>query len=106
MKQEEKDRLEDTVFQFLNVLRERSYSKYVLWQDSYREKVDAACRENARYEKLDLTAEQRAVIEEMLQIRSEVTDCELTLTYMAGLLDCLMFLRRSGLMDLYMEESK
>lgn len=106
MKQNEKDRLEDTVFQFFNVLRERSYTKFVLWQDRYREKVDAACEQNARYDALDLTDEQRAVIEEMLQARSDVSDCELTLTYMAGLLDCLLFLRRIGLLDLYMDESK
>lgn len=104
MRQEEKGRFEDLTFQVLNALRERSYAKYVLGQERYRKKVDAACEQNDKYEHLELTDEQRAVIDRMLQARSDAADCELTLTYMAGLLDGVMFLRRAGLLDLCMEE--
>ena len=106
MKQEEKALIEDVVFHVLNVLRERSYAKYVLGQELYRKKVEIACEWNDRYEQMELADEQREIIEHMLQARSDAADCELTLTYMAGLLDGVMFLRRAGLLDLYMEEGE
>lgn len=106
MKQEEKALIEDVVFHVLNVLRERSYAKYVLGQELYRKKVEIACEWNDRYEQMELADEQREIIEHMLQTRSDAADCELTLTYMAGMLDGVMFLRRAGLLDLYMEEGE
>lgn len=106
MKQEEKAQIEDMVFQILNALRERSYAKYVLGQELYRKKVEIACEQNDRYGRMELTNEQREAIDGMLQARSDAADCELTLTYMAGLLDGMMFLRRTGLMDLYMQDEE
>ena len=52
--------------------------------------------------KMSLTAEQRTLIDDMLEKRMDAAGCELTLTYMSGLLDGIVFLRDSGFLDMYM----
>ena len=106
MKQEERRTLENTVVQLLNVLREQSHGKYVAGCERYKRQVEAACEAEREYLDLDLAEGQREVIEHLLQSRSDAEDCELTLTYVAGLLDSLMFLRSAGFLDLYVEDEE
>lgn len=103
-KQKEREFLENTLFQLLNILRERTHKKYVADFGMYRKRVETACAAEQAYRELDLGEEQREVIEQVLETRSDAQDCELTLTYVAGLLDGILFLRTAGFLDLYMED--
>ena len=104
MKQKEREVLENTLFQLMNTLRERTHKKYVADYGTYRKRVETACAAEQEYRDLNLEEGQREVIERVLDARSDAQDCELTLTYVAGLLDSILFLRTAGFLDLYMED--
>ena len=55
---------------------------------------------------LPLTEEQKEVIERMLEKRMEANECELTLTYIAGILDGISYLRDAGFLDMYVVDSE
>ena len=106
MKQDERKVLEDTVFQLMNALRERTHKKYVAGYGPYRKRVETACRAEQEYRAMGLEEDRRKVMDHVLETRSEVEDCELTLTYVAGILDSLLILRAAGFLDLYMREDE
>lgn len=68
--------------------------------------MEAVCEADKQYVNLPLTEEQKEVIEKMLEKRMEANECELTLTYAAGILDGIMYLRNTGFLDLYVVDSE
>ena len=103
MNREEREEIEEMLMQFLTVLRERAGQKYVCCQPGYKRLVEDACDAENRYLALELTKEQRAVIEDMLDKKAEAGECGLTWIYLAGLLDGAVLLRNYGFLDLYLE---
>ena len=83
----EKEKLYDTLLQLGTALREKRVHVYGVGWDLHKEKVEAVCEADKQYMDLPLTEEQKAVIERMLEKRMEANECELTLTYIAGILD-------------------
>ena len=96
-----KERLYDTLLQLGTVLREKRAHAYGVGWDMHRKKVEAVCEADKKYMDLLLTNEQKEIIEEMLEKRMEANECELTLTYIAGILDGITYLRDAGFLDLY-----
>ena len=95
-------KIENTLFQLMTVLREKQAGIYPFGRDMYKNKMEAACEADHEYIKLDITEEQRTFIDDMLEKRMDASECELTLTYMSGLLDGIVFLRDSGFLDMYL----
>ena len=79
---------------------------YGVGWDLHKEKVEAVCEADKQYMDLLLTEEQKEVIEKMLEKRMEANECELTLTYAAGILDGIMYLRNAGFLDMYVVDSE
>lgn len=102
MTEKEKMRLEDTLLQLGMIIREKSIQKYDFGR-IYRAKLDESLKAETKYMKMQsqLTEEQEQIIEDMLDFRTEVAGYELTINYLAGLLDGIVFLRDSGLLDMY-----
>ena len=97
----EKEKLYNTLLQLGTALREKRAHVYGVGWDLHKEKVEAVCEADKKYMELLLTNEQKEVIEEMLEKRMEANECELTLTYIAGILDGITYLRDAGFLDLY-----
>lgn len=89
----EKEKLYNTLLQLGTALREKRAHVYGVGWDLHKEKVEAVCEADKKYMELLLTNEQKEVIEEMLEKRMEANECELTLTFVAGILDGITFLR-------------
>ncbi len=104
MTEKEKAKLDDTLMQLMTEFREKRVKKYDLAKKLYREKMEKACAADADYMLLGLTDNQRQVIDHMLDLRSEAGICELTITYMAGLLDGIVFLKDLGFLDMHILE--
>ena len=102
----EKEKLYDTLLQLGTALREKRVHVYGVGWDLHKEKVEAVCEADKQYMDLPLTEEQKAVIERMLEKRMEANECELTLTYAAGILDGIMYLRNAGFLDLYVTDEE
>ena len=104
----EKEKLYDTLLQLGTALREKRAHVYGVGWELHKEKVEAVCEADKQYMDLPLTEEQKEVIERMLEKRMEANECELTLTYAAGILDGIMYLRNAGFLDMYVvdEEEK
>ena len=102
----EKEKLYDTLLQLGTALREKRAHVYGVGWDTHRKKVEAVCEADKQYVNLPLTEEQKEVIEKMLEKRMEANECELTLTYAAGILDGIMYLRNTGFLDLYVVDSE
>ena len=102
----EKEKLYDTLLQLGTALREKRVHVYGVGWDLHKEKVEAVCEADKQYMDLPLTEEQKAVIERMLEKRMEANECELTLTYIAGILDGISYLRAAGFLDMYVVDSE
>ena len=102
----EKEKLYDTLLQLGTALREKRVHVYGVGWDLHKEKVEAVCEADKQYMDLPLTEEQKAVIERMLEKRMEANECELTLTYIAGILDGISYLRAAGFLDMYVVDEK
>lgn len=102
----EKEKLYDTLLQLGTALREKRAHVYGVGWDTHRKKVEAVCEADKQYVNLPLTEEQKEVIEKMLEKRMEANECELTLTYAAGILDGIMYLRNAGFLDLYVVDEE
>ena len=102
----EKEKLYDTLLQLGTALREKRAHVYGVGWDMHRKKVEAVCEADKQYMDLLLTEEQKEVIEKMLEKRMEANECELTLTYAAGILDGIMYLRNAGFLDMYVVDSE
>lgn len=98
----EDKKLEGTLFQLATAMREKRARIYPFGRDIYKNKMEIACEADHEYMKMSLTAEQRTLIDDMLEKRMDAAGCELTLTYLSGLLDGIVFLRDSGFLDMYM----
>ena len=102
----EKEKLYDTLLQLGTALREKRAHVYGVGWELHKEKVEAVCEADKQYMDLPLTEEQKEVIERMLEKRMEANECELTLTYAAGILDGIMYLRNAGFLDLYVTDEE
>ena len=102
----EKEKLYDTLLQLGTALREKRAHAYGVGWDTHRKKVEAVCEADKQYMDLPLTEEQKEVIERMLEKRMEANECELTLTYVAGILDGISYLRDAGFLDMYVVDSE
>ena len=58
---------------------------YGVGWDLHKEKVEAVCEADKKYMDLPLPEEHKETIERMLEKRMEANECELTLTYIAGI---------------------
>ena len=102
----EKEKLYDTLLQLGTALREKRAHVYGVGWELHKEKVEAVCEADKQYMDLPLTEEQKEVIERMLEKRMEANECELTLTYAAGILDGIMYLRNAGFLDMYVVDEE
>ena len=102
----EKEKLYDTLLQLGTALREKRAHVYGVGWELHKEKVEAVCEADKQYMDLPLTEEQKKVIERMLEKRMEANECELTLTYIAGILDGISYLRAVGFLDMYVVDSE
>ena len=100
----ENKKLEGTLFQLATAMREKRSRIYPFGRDICKNKMEIACEADHEYMKMNLTEEQRTLIDDMLEKRMDAAGCELTLTYLSGLLDGIVFLRDSGFLDMYMME--
>ena len=97
----EKEKLYDTLLQLGTALREKRVHVYGVGWDLHKEKVEAVCEADKQYMDLPLPEEHKKTIERMLEKRMEANECELTLTYIAGILDGISYLRAAGFLDMY-----
>jgi len=104
MTEKEKARLDDTLMQLMTEFRERRVKEHSFAKMIYQEKMEAACAADEDYVLLDLTEEQRQTIDHMLELKFDASVCELTITYVAGLLDGIVFLRDSGFLDMHISD--
>lgn len=104
MKQTEKSTLEDTLLQLAARFREQAFCRYVKDCPEYKRLLEIACEADKAYYEMELTDQQRELIDRLLTSRSDASECELTLTYVAGILDGIIFLRDFGFLDMYMME--
>ena len=102
----EKEKLYDTLLQLGTALREKRVHVYGVGWDLHKEKVEAVCEADKQYMDLPLPEEHKKTIERMLEKRMEANECELTLTYAAGILDGIMYLRNAGFLDMYVVDSE
>ena len=68
--------------------------------------MEAVCEADKQYMDLPLPEEHKKTIERMLEKRMEANECELTLTYIAGILDGISYLRAVGFLDMYVVDSE
>ena len=102
----EKEKLYDTLLQLGTALREKRVHVYGVGWDLHKEKVEAVCEADKKYMDLPLPEEHKETIERMLEKRMEANECELTLTYIAGILDGISYLRDAGFLDMYVVDSE
>ncbi len=102
----EKGVLEDTLLQLATRLRERAFCRYVKDRLDYKELLQAACEAEKGYCDMELTNEQREQIDLLLESRANAEERELTLTYVAGILDGVAFLRKLGFLDMYVQDGQ
>ena len=91
----EKEKLYDTLLQLGTALREKRAHVYGVGWELHKEKVEAVCEADKQYMDLPLTEK-----------RMEANECELTLTYAAGILDGIMYLRNAGFLDMYVVDKE
>lgn len=101
----ENDKLNDTLMQIANALREKRSHKYNYGWDIYKHKAELACEAGNQYMNLELTEKQREVIDKMMELQADAYGCELTLNYIAGLLDGIVFFRDLDLLDMFMMDN-
>ena len=102
----EKEKLYGTLLQLGTALREKRVHVYGVGWDLHKEKVEAVCEADKQYMDLPLPEEHKKTIERMLEKRMEANECELTLTYIAGILDGISYLRAVGFLDMYVVDSE
>lgn len=97
----EKRMMEETLLQLAARLREKAFYRYVMDRPGYQERLDIACKAEKSYHDLELTEKQREQVDLLLESREEAEEYELTLTYVAGLLDGIAGLQKLGFLDMY-----
>lgn len=102
----EKRMMEETLLQLATKLREKAFYRYVMDRPAYQELLQAACEAEKGYYDMGLTKEQREQIDRLLEGREEAGEYELTLTYVAGLLDGVAALRELGFLDMFVTTGK
>ena len=103
---DERELVEETILQLASVLREKTYAKHVLSRESYQKKMQDTCEADRAYMMLDLTDQQRKIIDDMLDKREAASGRELTWSYLMGMLDAVMFLRKTGFLDMFLWEEE
>lgn len=93
--------MEETLLQLAARLREKAFYRYVMDRPGYQERLDIACKAEKSYHDLELTEKQREQVDLLLESREEAEEYELTLTYVAGLLDGIAGLQKLGFLDMY-----
>lgn len=92
-------KMEKTMFCIATAMREQAAIKYVLPYPKRKELMELACAEESLYMEMELSDEQRKIIDHILEMREEVSQIDLTMTYLAGMLDSIEFLRNGGFLD-------
>lgn len=100
----ERERIEDILLQLMTRCRERAFCRYMQDNAEYKRLLKISCEADKNYYKMELTKQQREQIDFLLNSRLDATDCELTLTYIAGILDGVLLLQRMGFLDMYVSE--
>lgn len=98
-------RLGSTLFQLASIFRERAFNRYGKDYPEYRRLLKISCDADRAYYQMELTRDQRKVLDHLLNSRLEASECELTLTYISGFLDGIEFLQRHGFLDAYVSET-
>ena len=98
--------MEDTFLQLATVLREKSLTKHVRWRENYQELMQAACDADRVYMELELTEQQRKIVDDMLDKRETATGRELAWSYVLGMMDATLFLRKNGFLDMFLIEDQ
>ena len=106
MKADDRKLVENTILQLATVLREKAYARYVLNREDYQREMEEFCAKDEEYMRLELTEQQRKVIDDMLDRREDATDRELTWSYLVGMLDVLVFLRKTGFLEMVLREDE
>lgn len=100
------EKMKDTLWQLATTLRDNAAKKYDATDARYRQLVEAACEAYTAYTALALDERQRVCIDDVLECRQEVNEYQLTMIYLAGLLDGIDFLREGGFLDLYIMDDQ
>lgn len=100
----EKEQMENTLLQLATRFREQAFCRYGKDCPKYEKLLQKACEADQSYYAMELTSQQREQIDALLNSRAEASDCELTLTYIAGLLDGIRMLKESGFLELYVSD--
>ena len=98
--------MEDTILQLAAVLREKTYARHVLTRANYKRMMEETCDADRAYLMLDLTDQQKKIIDDMLDKRETATGRELAWSYLLGMMDALLFLRRAGFLDMFLLEDE
>lgn len=106
MKMDERLLMEDTVLQLAAVLREKTFARHVLAKENYQRMMEDTCDADRAYMMLDLTDQQRKIVDDMLDKRETVTGRELAWSYLLGMMDVVLFLRRAGFLDMFLTEGQ
>ena len=104
MKVDERVLLEDTVLQLAAILREKTFARDVLARESYQRRMKDTYDADRAYMMLELTEQQRKIIDDMLDKRETANGRELAWSYLLGMKDALLFLRRAGFLDMFLME--
>ncbi|MCI9103021.1 MAG: hypothetical protein HFG47_06920 [Lachnospiraceae bacterium] len=104
MERTDKSTIGDTLMQLMTRCREKAFCKYMKDDPEYKRLLKISCEADKNYSNMDLTPEQREQIDFLLNSRTDAGECELTLTYIAGIMDGITFLRHMGFLDMYVSE--
>lgn len=104
MKVDERMLLEDTVLQLAAVLREKTFARDILARESYQRKMQDVYDADQAYMMLELTDQQRKIIDAMLDKRENADGREAAWSYLLGMKDAVLFLRRAGFLDMFLLE--
>ena len=102
----EREQIEDTLLQLMTRCRERAFCRYMKDYPEYKRLLKISCEADKNYYKMELTKQQREQIDFLLNSRADAADCELTLTYQAGILDGVHFLQQLGFLDMYVSDER
>lgn len=101
MKKEYHGEIEKRIYPVMQKFRERARERFVLSQPELRAEMEEAAKASDRYAQMGLANEQRQCVDEMVERITLAYECELTWTYMAGVLDCLQFLEKTDCGDFH-----
>lgn len=106
MKMDERMLLEDTILQLAAVLRERTFTRDILTRESYQSMMQDTYEADRAYMMLDLTDQQRKIVDDMLDKRETANGRELAWSYLLGMKDAVLFFRRAGFLDMCLSEDE